>query len=564
MTNPPNAYERVVDRLLASPRYGEHRARYWLDAARYADTHGLHFDNYVEMWPYRDWVINAYNDNEHYDQFLTEQLAGDLLPNPTLDQQIASGFVRCNETTNEAGTIEEENLVLYARSHRDGRAGVSGSDGGLRRLPRPQVRSDPAEGLLLPLRVSEQRSDERPGREYQGHAAIHHGAAGGGSDAGVAACHRFRGRLERLLESHRRDGHPDFDRWLTTATADKLREQIPSRDIQLLAPLSEGMGDVTHSIVAGKPRDWAGAGARWGPGEVWPMAMETQRDAAPTLQDVGDFDGHTPYSCAVWAKLPNNNAGGSIVARMTEVDNHRGWDMWVQENHIGGHIVHHWNDDAIKVLSKKAVDPKLWHHFCISYDGKGKASGYKIYIDGEPQETQTEVDNLKGTSHTTVPFKIGQRDHENPIIGLLVQDLRVYSRALSAAEVLQLAKAEKMSSIIAKAGPMRTSAETNDLYAWWLESLDGQSQSISAKLEAMNKELRADSIARGRDAGDEGEANAARCVRAFPRRLRQAARQSRCEHSRLASANAGQYNAQPSGTCAMVGLHGKPLAGGWK
>src|SRR5579862_326835 len=110
-----DAYEKFVDQLLASPHWGEHRARYWLDAARYADTHGLHFDNYREMWPYRDWVIGAFNRNMRFDQFTMEQLAGDLVSNPSLDQLIASGFNRCNVTTNEGGTIAEENLVFYTR-----------------------------------------------------------------------------------------------------------------------------------------------------------------------------------------------------------------------------------------------------------------------------------------------------------------------------------------------------------------------------------------------------------------------------------------------------------------
>ena len=109
----PDAYERVVDRLLESPRYGEHRARYWLDAARYGDTHGLHLDNYREMWLYRDWVVRAFNENKPYDTFIIEQLAGDLLPNPTIDQLIATGFNRCHVTTNEGGSIVEE---VYVRN----------------------------------------------------------------------------------------------------------------------------------------------------------------------------------------------------------------------------------------------------------------------------------------------------------------------------------------------------------------------------------------------------------------------------------------------------------------
>ena len=115
----PDAYAALVDRLLASPAYGEHRARYWLDAARYADTHGLHIDNYREMWPYRDWVIEAFNQNMPFDQFTVEQLAGDLLPNPTREQLIATGFHRCNVTTNEGGVIEEEVAAIYAKDRVD-------------------------------------------------------------------------------------------------------------------------------------------------------------------------------------------------------------------------------------------------------------------------------------------------------------------------------------------------------------------------------------------------------------------------------------------------------------
>ncbi len=109
----PEAYEKVVDRLLKSPHYGEHLGRYWLDAARYGDTHGLHLDNYRQMWPYRDWVINAFNDNMPFDQFTIEQLAGDLLPDATDDQKIATGFNRCNVTTSEGGVIPEEYYVHY-------------------------------------------------------------------------------------------------------------------------------------------------------------------------------------------------------------------------------------------------------------------------------------------------------------------------------------------------------------------------------------------------------------------------------------------------------------------
>src|SRR5262249_19065649 len=107
----PEAYEKVVNRLLRSPRFGEHLARFWLDAARFRDTHGLPLGNYREMWPYRDWVIRAFNDNKPFDRFVVEQLAGDLLPGATLDQVVASGFNRCHVTTAEGGSIAEECYV---------------------------------------------------------------------------------------------------------------------------------------------------------------------------------------------------------------------------------------------------------------------------------------------------------------------------------------------------------------------------------------------------------------------------------------------------------------------
>ncbi|MCY4403708.1 MAG: DUF1553 domain-containing protein [Candidatus Poribacteria bacterium] len=110
----PNAYEKLINTFMAKPEYGEHMARLWLDVARYGDTHGLHLDNYREMWPYRDWVINAFNNNIPFDQFTIEQLAGDLLPEPTLDQRVATGFNRCHVTTSEGGSIAEEYYVRYA------------------------------------------------------------------------------------------------------------------------------------------------------------------------------------------------------------------------------------------------------------------------------------------------------------------------------------------------------------------------------------------------------------------------------------------------------------------
>ena len=167
----PDAYESLVTRFLDSPSWGEHRARYWLDYSRYADTNGYHFDNFREAWAFRDWVIGAFNRNLSFDRFTIEQLAGDLLPGSTLDQQVASGFNRCNSTTNEGGVIPEEYTVLYARSDRDGLPGVDGPHSGLCCLPRPQVRSDQPARVLRTGRILQQHDPADDGRQHQGHAA---------------------------------------------------------------------------------------------------------------------------------------------------------------------------------------------------------------------------------------------------------------------------------------------------------------------------------------------------------------------------------------------------------
>ena len=173
----PNAYEKVVDRLLASPRYGERMAARWLDAARYADTNGYQYDGERVMWRWRDWVIDAFNRNQPFDQFTLEQIAGDMLPN-------ADARPEDRHRLQPQPSREHRGRHHPRRVRRRVRGGSRGDhvhrvprpDPGLRALPQPQVRSVHAEGVLPGLRLLQQRAGDGPRDEVRQFAAARAGA----------------------------------------------------------------------------------------------------------------------------------------------------------------------------------------------------------------------------------------------------------------------------------------------------------------------------------------------------------------------------------------------------
>ena len=168
----PDAYEKLVSRLLASPRWGEHRARYWLDAARYADTNGFHFDNFREAWAYRDWVIGAYNRNLPFDRFTIEQLAGDLLARQHARTAGRLG-IQPLQHDHQRRRLDSRGIpgALHPRPHRGRLSGLARADSRLRSLPRPQVRPDHPARVLRALGVLQQHDAAGHGRQHQGHAA---------------------------------------------------------------------------------------------------------------------------------------------------------------------------------------------------------------------------------------------------------------------------------------------------------------------------------------------------------------------------------------------------------
>ncbi len=490
----PDACEKLVDNLLTSPRWGEHRGRYWLDAARYGDTHGIHMDNYREIWSYRDWVINALNANMPFDQFTIEQLAGDLLPNATLDQKIASGFNRCNITTSEGGAIDEEYLVLYARD-------------------RTETTSQVWLGLTAGCAVChDHKFDPLPQKEFYSLSAFFNNTTQKAMDGNVkdtppivvvpaagdrADWEKLSG--ERKAGQKRMDGRkevarPDFNVWLTNASAAELSARVPKEKLVAHIPLSDDRKTNLTAVVGGEARTLSFAtNIVWQDGVVAAKAYSVRAATTPELADTGDFERDQAFTCAAWVKT-HENRDGAIFARLDDGKDFRGWDLWLEKGRPGMHIIHKWQEDALKVVARQELAGKQWAHVCVTYDGSSKASGIKVYIDGEVQELDVQADNLKNTIRTEVPFKVGQRHKTSPVEKAGVQDLRLYSRALSVDEVRELGNAARMAWLVSKPNEKGRSAEdSEELFSRWLTSTDKESQEIKtalARLKAKEDQIR--------------------------------------------------------------------------
>lgn len=493
-----DAYEKYVDHLMQSPHWGEHRARYWLDAARFADTHGIHFDNFREIWSYRDWVINAFNQNQPFDQFTIEQLAGDLFPNPTLEQRIATGFNRCNITTNEGGAIDEEYLVLYARD-------------------RTETTSLVWMGLTAGCAVChDHKFDPLSTKEFYSLSAFFNNTTQNAMDGNISNTppviqvprKEDRERYARIpeeikkvreeIESHKKVVRVEFDRWLAEVKPEeKKTTPISQEGLILHAPFNEGKGTTLTFTVKDKPVTLSSSSPiEWVKGKTASLAYSLPQNGALELADVGDFEKEDRFSVSTWIRLPKPGSMGAIVARMNQQEAYRGWDFWVQDNRIGMHIINRYPEDALKVVSKKQLVPNEWHHVTASYDGSGKPSGIVLTIDGIPQPYDVETDSLKSTIKTKVPLKIGQRHTSERLAGVNLQDLRIYGRTLSAAEVANMAQSNRIQDLLRLPARDRKPEEVNDLFAWYLLNKVPKNQEFTARITSLEKEL-ADIRSRG-------------------------------------------------------------------
>src|SRR3954468_2311443 len=483
----PDAYERLVDRLMASPKWGEHRGRYWLDAARYGDTHGIHIDNYREMWSYRDWVIDAINKNMPFDQFTIENLAGDLLRNATLEQKLGSGFNRCNITTSEGGAIDEEYAVLYARD-------------------RVETTTKVWMGLTAGCAVCHNHKfDPLKQREFYELAAFFNNTTQKPMDGNIKDTppivmvpqRQDFARWEQLqkevpaaksfVDSRRKNAKPDFNAWLARAKPEEVAGEMPTTGLELYAPLDDGAAKVRFELRGQRADKPLPATAEWRPGRAGTKAAYLNQGAVLEVPGAGDFENTQSFSYSAWVKLPANDGSGSILARMNEDDNFRGYDLWVEGRRIGAHIINQWPANAVKVVTRDQIPADQWVHVAVTYDGTKKAAGVHVYINGESKPTNVLGDTLSGTIRTTVPLKIGQRNKSAPLSGAFVQDVRVYSRRLADGDVASLARSA-LSAVVAAPPEKRTQADLDSLYSWWLTSLDDSYQKLSKKHDALVRE----------------------------------------------------------------------------
>jgi mono/diheme cytochrome c family protein len=485
----PKAYENLVDRLLNSPHYGEHRARYWLDAARYADTHGIHFDNYREMWSYRDWVIGAFNQNQRFDQFTIDQLAGDLIPNHSLNQQVGSGFNRCNITSNEGGAIDEEYNVLYARD-------------------RTEATGQTWMGLTVGCAVChDHKFDPLSQKEFYSLSAFFNNTTQKAMDGNIkdtppiitVPLEQDRMKWETLspridaakkkVDERQTAARNDFDTWFTNATPKMFSSRLPKDKPAFYALLSDNKTQSVNVSIKGEARTITLAtNARWQGGIIAGKAYTSDAKTVPVIDNAGDFEKDQSFSYSAWVYLAKGR-DGSIVARMDDQHDYRGWDFWLEGGKPGTHIVSKWPEDALKVVANKEITQKKWTHVCVTYDGSAKASGVKIYIDGEQQASVgVQADKLKSSIRTKVPFKIGQRHTTSPLDSAGIQDVRLYERALKPNEVKSLAVDNRMAFLLTRIKKNAKDKEKDELYTGYLKNFDSPYQELSKVLYNVERE----------------------------------------------------------------------------
>jgi hypothetical protein len=462
----PDAYEKRVDALLQSPRYGERMAMPWLDAARYADTHGYHIDSLRGMWPWRDWVIDAFNRNMPYDEFAIEQLAGDLLPNATRDQKVASGFNRNHMINFEGGAIADEYQVEYV-------------------IDRVEATSGAFMGLTMGCaRCHSHKYDPITHKEFYQFFAFFNNVPELGLDGRTGNAQPYI-QLPTPEQQARLDELTAAIRTREAAVADPVvaplqaawEATLPER----AAPSGEGL--VAHYELDGSFSDISGryqhgrtvtGDPTFDPGQIG-RAVSFDGDTQVSFGNVGAFDRTDPFSLAVWLK-GRGNLPMSVFQKLDDGTHRRGYEWAFEDITLVG--IQRWAarltvtlasapSQRIQVRTRERLRLGDWYHVALVYDGSGKASGLRIFVNGKPSETDIVTDTLAGAVKTDAPLRVGSKDLGVPFTGQL-DDLRLYDRVLTPAQIEQLAIHDSVRVIVSGVHGKRSKDEAEQVREYFL------------------------------------------------------------------------------------------------
>jgi hypothetical protein len=363
----PQAYEKAVDRLLNSPRYAERMAARWLDAARYADSNGYQSDGERDMYRWRDWVLEAYRNNMPFDQFTIEQIAGDQLPNASLSQRIATGFLRNHRGNGEGGIIPEEYLAEYAADRVETVSTVwLGTTIGCARCHNHKY--DPfSQKEFYQLVAFFDKIPER-GRYFK---------YGNTPPLVIAPTEEDRLRLAEL------------DVRVALAEEAWRKVEPSSRDIPADA-VPPGWSSSRHRLFHWKPQDARFDGKR-------------VEDAGAKVENIGYFDRFT-----IAARITPAAPDGMILTRAKdEQEPDGGWGIGLHDGKLRAYFNARWLDDALHVESRKPLELNRTQLIAVTYDSSREARGIRFYVDGKEVETNAILDELNQDFRSKEPVRIG-------------------------------------------------------------------------------------------------------------------------------------------------------------
>ena len=487
MSASPDAYEKLLDRLLASPRFGEHLAAMWLDAARYADTNGYQTDGVRSMWRWRDWVIEAFNRNLSFDRFTIEQLAGDMLAGGTRDQVIASGFNRNHRTTAEGGSVNEEFRVEYVADRAETTATVW-------------------LGMTLACaRCHDHKFDPLSQKEYYQFFAYFNNVPEkgmvwnfGNEDPLVLAPTPEQEARLSVLESDATAAAGRWDamasrivaeqaEWERGLAASPEADWAPQRGLSAYAGLDGRLeirsfsGGSIDGSEEPQPVDTV-----FGKGRISAAAVFDGTKYAD-LGKLGDSDYLDPISVSAWI-LPETSADGAIVSSMGENPIGPGWGLFVRGGKLWWHMSRRWSDLSLRIETKRDIVAGRWQHVLLTYDGNRKGKGVRMYLDGEDQDLHVLFDNLDWPSRSNATLKIGGGGGLDNRFAGRIDEVRIYGRELSPAEARSLASVKGLAALAAIPGAERTPPQRDKLRQAFLDS--GASRGVRKALYAAREAQR--------------------------------------------------------------------------